>query len=116
MAELLTQRRRTTAFIADNPTSLVLVRGTNREDDGAGGWTTTPNSLPAQVLRVVQQKQGSGVERRNSAGEEVSPTITLVCEYDADVKRNDTFTWQGLKAEVVWVTDLRYVKHAEVAI
>ena len=109
------KERQTKRFINENPTAVVFTRNV-RAPDGAGGYTTTPTDLDPQVVRVVQQRRAVAVERRNSSGEVVTPSITLVCAHDADVRRNDTFTWQDLPAEVVWVTDLGYVKHAEVAI
>lgn len=115
MVDLLVNQRQTEDFIERNPSDVVLSREV-RADDGAGGYTTTATPLTSQRVRVVQQRQNSGTERRNQAGEVVRPAITLVMKHDADVQRGDTFDWQGLDAEVVWVTDLRYVKHAEVAI
>lgn len=115
MEPTLTKERQTTRFINENPTELVLTRMT-KTDDGAGGYLSEPRDLEPQVVRVVQQRQPSNVERRNADGEVVRPTITLVCHPNTDVQRNDTFTWQGLLAEIVWVTDLVYVLHAEVAI
>lgn len=110
------KERQTQRFINERPTDIEFIRGTRRED-GAGGYIVTdPAPLDPQTVRVVQQRSGSTVERRNSDGETVTPAITLVCMPGTDVVRGDTFTWQDLGAEVVWITDLGYVKHAEVAI
>lgn len=107
--------RQTERFIAENPTDLVLTRNT-RASDGAGGFTTSPTPLSSQVVRIVQQRTSAAVERRNISGEVVNPSVTLVCLPSVNVQRGDTFTWQGLSAEVVWRTDLGYVVHAEVVI
>lgn len=113
--KLRVMREQTAHFINDDPTELVLHRNA-KVDDGAGGSSTTPTSLPPQTVKVSQQRESSQTERRNAAGEVVTPKIVLVMMWDADVQRDDTFEWDGLQCEVVWVTDLKYVKHAEVAI
>lgn len=107
--------RQTRRFIASDPSSIVLGRNV-QADDGAGGFTTTATAQRAQVFKVVQKAQSDAVERRNMAGEVVRPAITLVCMPDANIQRGDTFTWEGLAAEVVWLTRLDYVLHAEVAL
>ena len=105
-------REQTKQFIAEDPTSVVLSRNTKAED-GAGGSTFTPAPLPSQVVKVAQRSESSSVERRTESGEVVRPGITLVCEWDADIQRGDTFEWEGLNVEIVWVTALDYVKHGE---
>lgn len=117
MEGLRTQIRQTQRFINENPSTIVFSRN-ERTPDGAGGFIDSdgPEPLDPQVVRVVQQRRAVEVERRNSSGEMVNPTITLVCMPDLNVMRGDTFKWQDLPAEVVWITDLGYVKHAEVAI
>lgn len=115
MSEYAVKVRNTKRFIDQNPSFITLMRGVD-VPDGAGGSTETPAPLEPQEMRVVQQARAVATERRNSAGEVVTPTITLVCMPDTDIKRGDEFTWEGLSAEVVWVTDLKYVKHGEVSI
>jgi hypothetical protein len=106
-------KRQTDRFIKDDPTTLVLTRNM-RVSDGAGGYTTTPTDLDPQVVKVVQTFPRA-TERRNQAGQVVTPSIYLVMYHDANVQNGDTFLWRGLDAEVVWITELDYVKHAEVA-
>jgi hypothetical protein len=108
-------KRQTARFINDDPTTIVLQRNMKVED-GAGGYTTAPTDLTPQVVKVSQQRSAQATERRNRSGEVVQPSIYLVMYWDADVQRDDTFVWQGLNCEVVWITDLKYVKHAEVAV
>ena len=112
-----TMRRQTHQFIMDDPTTIEITRQT-RVPDGAGGTVpdADPTPVEPQVVKVSQQRANSGVERRNADGEMVTPQIVLVCEWDADIKRDDTFVWNELDCEVVWVTDLGYVKHGEVAV
>lgn len=117
MEPLTGKIRQTKHFIDQNPSTIVFGRNVKTED-GAGGFIDSdgPTPLDPQVVRVVQQRRAVEIERRNSSGEVVNPTITLVCMPSTDVVRGDTFKWQGLNAEVVWVTELGYVKHAEVAV
>ncbi len=114
-SELKINRRQTTAYIKQNPTSITFNRN-NPADDGAGGSRKNPTPLSAQTVRIIQQTETNKHPlRRNLAGEMVEPTLVLMCEYDTDVQNKDTFFWNGLRFEVVWITDLGYAKHAEVA-
>ena len=106
MSELNVMRAQTKQYIAFNPDSVVLTREV-RTPDGAGGWTTTGSTpLPPQVMRIIQQRESNGTERRNRDGEVVRPALVLLAEWDANIKRNDTFTWEGQTAEIVWVQAL----------
>lgn len=104
----------TEQFIDENPTDLVLTRNT-KVPDGAGGSTTSPTDLDPQTVRVIPQSRLVSVERRTTAGAVVKPDMNLICMPDADVQRGDTFTYNGLKMQVVWVSVLSYEKIAEVA-
>lgn len=107
-------RRQTRMFIKDNPVDLVVERP-NWQDDGAGGRINTGATfLPAQEVRVVQQREGQHTERRLVGGEVVKPSLTVVCMWNADIQEGDYLEWRGNRIEVVWITDLHYVIHAEV--
>jgi hypothetical protein len=109
-------REQTEAFISENPTSLVLTRATP-QDDGAGGTLPAyPTPLPAQTVRVVPQAPTSAVERRTVSGEVVKPELRVVGPYNFNVQMGDYFTWNGMRVEVVWITDFGYQKIAEVAV
>jgi hypothetical protein len=108
-------REQTEQFIGENPTSLVLTRST-RTEDGAGGWVNgAPTPLPAQRVRLVPQSASPGVERRTVSGEVVRPDLRIVGMPEFNVAVGDTFTWNTIRMEVVWVSDLGYEKIAEVA-
>lgn len=109
-------REQTRRFIADLPTEVTLSRSV-ASDDGAGGTVYgPPASLSPQTFKLTQQSESSATERRTSDGEVVRPTLRVVAEWDADIAIGDTFTWNGLPVEVVWITALPYEKLAEVAI
>ncbi len=107
-------RQQTQQFIKDNPTDLVITRRV-RVSDGAGGFTTTPTDLSPQEVRIVQQPANESIERRNSDGEVVRPVLKVLGRHDADFQMDDTFTWNGMRCEIVWVTVFPYEKVAEVA-
>lgn len=106
------EREQTKFFIDQNPYALTVHRNT-RVPDGAGGYTETSADLPAQTVRVVSQARTVAVQRRTVSGEVVIPDISIVAEWDADLQRGDTFTYQDLNMEIVWVSDLGYEKIAE---
>lgn len=103
--ELALMRKQTKHYIAQNKDDVVLLRPT-KVDDGAGGHTESDVPQPPQVMRIIQQREGSGTERRNRDGEVVRPDLVLLAEWDADVKRNDRFKWRSYTAEVVYVQAL----------
>jgi hypothetical protein len=114
--ELNVLRKQTTAYIAANPVAVALVR-TVLVDDGAGGKKpASVGPLSPQTVRIIQQNDlRTGVERRTVAGEVVRPTLAMLTEWNANVEEGDTFTWNDLSLEVVWITDLGYEKTCEVA-
>lgn len=113
--ELAVLRKQTSQYILDNPTDIILQRAT-KVRDGAGGWRVTRAPLGSpQTFRIVQAAENEGVERRNSDGEVVRPTLNMLAVYNADLQEGDQFTYHGGTAEVVYITDMRYELVAEVA-
>lgn len=108
MSELAVMRKQTKSYIAYNPSSIALVRGA-RVPDGAGGTITQdPAPIAAQTVRIIQQREGEGTERRNRDGEVVRPSLVMMMEWNGDAVEGDQFTWDGNKtAEVVYVQDLK---------
>lgn len=106
-------RQQTKQFINENPTDISLIRGI-KVPDGAGGNTFDTVDLLPQTMRIIEQQESDAVERQSVGGKVVRPILNLLCEYDADVRRGDQFTWQGLTVQVVWVTNTGYAITAEV--
>jgi len=109
-------RDQTKHFIDEDPTDIILTRNVKQED-GAGGYILTDPALqPVQTFKVTQAVSAQDTERRTVAGEVVIPSIALVCEWDANIEIGDTFNWNDLLVEVVWLVRLPYVVTAEVAV
>lgn len=112
--ELAVLRRQTLHYIKSNPSEVIFTRMT-KTPDGAGGSSIEPAPQTPQTVRIIQQQQYKDVERRNAAGEVVRPNMTVLAAHDANMLRGDTFVWEGLVMEVVWVTDMKYELVGEVA-
>lgn len=113
--ELRVLRRQTTSYIAANPESVSLVREV-RLDDGAGGYMEgNPSTIAAQTVRIIQKSESEATERRNRDGEVVRPSVVLLAEWDANVQVGDEFVWEGMRAEVVYISDMKYELVCEVA-
>lgn len=108
-------REQTRKFIGENPVDIVLTRYT-KVNDGAGGTRTTNEDLPAQRMRVIAQRSAVAIERRTIGGVTVTPDLVLQGMPETDVVRGDTFTYNGVLMEVVWVHVFGYEKLAEVTI
>jgi hypothetical protein len=108
-------KKQTHAFIQEDPTPIVLTRHTSTPD-GAGGTNESDAPLAPQTMRIVQTEESNTVERTNNQGEVVRPQLRIVAEVYADIIRGDTFVWQGMNCEVVWVMLLQYEKIADVAV
>lgn len=113
--EIEVMRKQTRNYIRANSSQITLKRKT-KVPDGAGGHTYTDTPLPPQTMRVIQQNLSEAVERRNVAGEVVRPTVVVMAEWNADMRKGDTFPWEGMTAEIVWVTNLNYELLGEVSV
>lgn len=114
--ELAALRKQTKQFIREEFTDLEIERP-QIIDDGAGGKRDIgPTYLPAQRARVIQQREGQSTERRTASGEVVKPSLSVLFEWDADVQVGDFMVWNGYRIEVVWITERKYEKTAEVVV
>lgn len=111
--ELDIQRKLTDAFVKEDETSVVLTRLT-KVNDGAGGFTKTPQALPAQRFRLIPQ-QDTRITTQLADGTEVRPRYVLLGRHTADMQRGDTFTWRGSRYELGDVEDKQYEIKGEVA-
>lgn len=106
-------RRQTHGYIAFNPSTVILKRGT-AASDGAGGKRTSRAARPAQVVRIIQAAENQDTLRTDTEGNNVRPDLNMMMEWDGDVQKGDQFTWDGRLCEVVYVQDMRYEIMAEV--
>jgi len=97
----------TQMFIDERPVMITFTRS-SKTADGQGGWTKTgPTPLsPQQCRKVAQGRIADTTQRMTSDGALVIPTSVLIAMPDFDVQRYDTFLYDGLPHEVLWVTRL----------
>lgn len=113
--ELAVLKKNTDAFIASNPTDIVITR-IEEQSDGHGGFLPgEPVDLEPQTVKIQPMRDRANV-MVSTAGEAVDvPTHEVVARWDADIKKNDTFEYRGDPYRVVFVdTALDYVVRAEV--
>lgn len=118
-AELRVNRANTRAYIASDPTVMRL-KGLRKVSDGAGGTRRTWGGAGHErevTLRVVNNNYTSvAVSRRTVDGENVTPSLQLIAEWDADVRVGDHFTYLGEEYELVFIQpETRYEKLCEAA-
>lgn len=93
-------------MIEHNPTVITIQR-TGKIDNGYGGTTT--GDLDPFDLSVMIYKKRSNREVIDTSGEIVgyaaSGTWKLLATGDADIKRGDTFTADGIDFKVAFVND-----------
>ena len=97
----------TQMFIDERPIMLAFLR-TVKTSDGQGGWTkTNPTPVsPQRVRKVAQGRVSDLTQRVGIDGALVVPTAVLIGMPDLDVQRYDTFIFEGINHEVLWVTRL----------
>lgn len=101
-----TRRKLTDQSIAINPTEIVVSRY-SKVSDGAGGYNEGWNDLPAQTFRLYLSNQT--VHRvENEAGTLETKAWEMLCPWDADIKVEDKFTFDGQQYHVAVVNPVRY--------
>lgn len=108
--ELKIKRKNTVAFIRAQPVQVVITRET-KSQNLRGGWDTEPEVLPAQTMRINHTLVGRRA-RQASPGDETFGSIpyskdVLMGEWDADVRKDDTFTVDGVTYTVDYVYHTR---------
>lgn len=104
--DLAMRRKLTEQTIAMNPSTIELIR-TGRISDGAGGWTEGPVDVEAQTFRRYLSNATSR-DISSEGGELHIKMWELLGAWDADIKRGDTFEFDGVQHKVVTVNPIRY--------
>lgn len=100
--ELRIQRKNTAAFIAANPTSLVLFRQ-QKVRTKAGGYEMVTAPLPAQTVRIITQTEQSAYTQQTDGQVRLADYVLLTA-WDADIRKDDTWTAPGEDGKVrTWV-------------
>lgn len=113
--ELTYMRIQTKAFIDADVKNLTFSRLT-KTANGSGGFTSTraPLAFPQRMRLIPMQGNGSPL-RQTLDGEAVTPDYVLLGEFDASLKRWDTFTDLGRRYMVLFVHEKStYEKKGEV--
>jgi len=117
-------RLRQSNIIAQNPASIIISRIT-QTDDGAGGWSPTPSTLPSQTVRIYDSTvKDMAVLLVTDSGYHKSRIKKMVCQWNADVEAanetfTDTFSYNGSDYKIVDVKPKKtqdYVIYKEVFI
>lgn len=96
--------RSTEGFIAENPTSIAVIR-TQRVKTAAGGLRKVklPDPMPPVTVRMVSN--GNPSTRLDEDGSQVLPSYTVVAPPGSDIEVWDTFQWNGKSYKVVWINE-----------
>lgn len=105
------RRLLTEKAIGINPTQIELKR-IKKESDGAGGWLPEEEvPLPAQVFRlfISGSTQQSIQDVAKEGGAFQLKSWEMLCPWNADVQKDDTFELDGHEYRVVSVRPIRYM-------
>lgn len=99
--ELAVDRRNTAAFIAADPT-VILLTPRVRTKTGTGGytWTEQPPRRP-QTFKIVESNSRARTDVRVIGGVSHQVEFTLLGHWDAVIGENDIFTHEGAEWEVL---------------
>lgn len=98
-----TNRSLTTAFIWQRPVTLVLTpRKRVKRPAGGFGWESLPPRGP-QVMTLIEQGTVGGQPKPNFTVDGIVRVVEfeLLGEWDAQIARDDVFTYQGRDWEVI---------------
>lgn len=114
-SELATQRRITTAFIAADPETIVLIpREQTRTTTGGFVWTELTPRDP-QDFKVIERVSGAATNNHVPGGQQHENEFTILGEHDVAIGVHDVFDLRGSRwevAEVDW--DNGYERRAAV--
>lgn len=111
MSLITSTRNQQINIIAQNPASIIITR-TEKESDGAGGWTTSAEDLDSQDIRIYSKRIRTLII--DEGGYHSIRVTKAIAKYDADVKKKsatneDKFTYGSKNYQIFDVID-RYVK------
>lgn len=88
---------------------IILTRKVRARTASGGSAETSPAPLTAQRFVVENSDQGqlNISAGANQEGEINWTRLLLTGRYDADIKKGDTFTWNGLPCRVTRVSPIR---------
>ena len=94
-------RRQIDAEIKTDPVMITPIRRT-QVSDGAGGyrWGPPTPQEPVEVLIMPAKRRLSDMQVNTELGEVIDYSYIVLARHDADIRRDDTFTWQGDEFEV----------------
>jgi hypothetical protein len=104
MAEQVMQRRTTRAFIAADPTDILLLRQALVKNE-RGGFSPTgePTEIPARV-HLSKSGPTGGEDRLTDSGREIFLKDLLVGLHDLDIETDDYFEAGGVTYQVGYVS------------
>jgi hypothetical protein len=95
-------RELTSAYIAENPTQVVLTPQVDAVTSSGGRQRSPGTSRASQTVRLIEFTTIVGYGGlRASEGQVHAHRWVMLMEYDAVVERHDTFTYDGVEWEVV---------------
>lgn len=99
--ELVMARRQVDAEIKSDPIVVNMVRRTKIDVPG-GGWRWSPPTQGPDIecLIMPTKRRMSEMQVNTEMGDIVDYSFILLARHDADIKRDDTFTWEGDQFEV----------------
>lgn len=108
------KRKNALAYIAADPTDISFVPR-QRVSDGAGGFKwSNPPALAPQRWRLITSGN-TAVTRRTADGLTVTPELTIMGPWNADIVEGWQFSVEGRLHEVVFVLpDVKHCRLAEV--
>lgn len=95
-------RRQVDAEINADPV-IITPHRRSKIDDGAGGFTLSPPipQVPVEVLIAPAKRRLSDMITSTELGDVVDYSYILLARAGSDIKRGDTFQWQGDDYKVV---------------
>lgn len=99
--ELIMARRQVDAEIKSDPVEVQMVRKTKESAPGGGWRWSSPTLGPTiEVLIMPAKRRMSEMQVNTELGNVIDYPFILLARHAADIRRDDTFTWEGDEFEV----------------